>query len=69
MLAEVMATPVATHALLMGPYFICTDVTGTFPVAVGTFSVSQSNSSVPGMDLSLFSERCLVHSEIMQLSI
>lgn len=58
MLAEVIATPVATHALLMGPYFKCTDVTGTFPVAVGTKDAS----------ISLFSERCLVHSEIMQLS-
>lgn len=34
MLAEVIVTPVASHALLMGPSFMGDDVSGCFPVAV-----------------------------------
>lgn len=37
MLAEVIATPVVSHAPLMGPYFICTDVTGYFSSSSGHF--------------------------------
>lgn len=71
MLAEVIATPVVSHAPLMGPYFICTDVTGYFSSSSGHFSASQWNQSLTGLHQSQLSERCslMVESEKIQLSI
>lgn len=48
MLAEVLATPASVHALLMGPYFTCADVTGYFSSSTGalaSFSVESVYST------------------------